>query len=196
MQRISIAPDDQLEAASDVFAMAEAMLGFVPNAIKILARQPAMMRSFMGLAGAVLGPGNPLSPELIQMIANVTSQASGCRYCQAHTAHGAEKKGVSAAKIRALWEYESNSLFSPEERAALTLAQAAGSVPNQATDAHFEALKPHFTEDEIVAIVSVIALFGFLNRWNDTMATTLEDGPLDFANANLGAMGWEVGNHG
>jgi hypothetical protein len=41
----------------------------------------------------------------------------------------------------------------------------------------------------------VIAMFGWLNRWNDTMATTLEDKPLDWAQANLAETGWEVDKH-
>ncbi len=47
-------------------------------------------------------------------------------------------------------------------------------VPNEASVADFNEVKEHFDEDQIVEIVATIALFGYLNRWNDTMATTLE----------------------
>ena len=62
-------------------------------------------------------------------------------------------------------------------------------------DEHFERLRDHFSDDEIVEIVSVISLFGWLNRWNDTMATTLEPAASQFATENLGASGWEIGAH-
>jgi uncharacterized peroxidase-related enzyme len=176
--------------------MTEAAMGFVPNSMKVMARQPALLRAFAALAGAIMGPASALPRDLVQMIANVTSQASGCRYCEAHTAHGAERQSVPEAKIEALWAYQTSDLFTPAERAALSLAQAAGSVPNETSGAHFTALRNHFSENEIVAIVGVIALFGFLNRWNDTLATTLEDGPLDFALSHLTAKGWTIGNHG
>ena len=60
------------------------------------------------------------------------------------------------------------------ERAALNLALAAGGCPPSVTDAHFDELKKHFSEDAIIEMVSVIAFFGWLNRWNDTLATQLE----------------------
>ena len=55
------------------------------------------------------------------------------------------------------------------------------------------ALAPYYRW--IVLLVGVIALFGFLNRWNDTMATPLEDTPLEFAETHLAAHGWEAGKH-
>jgi alkylhydroperoxidase family enzyme len=83
----------------------------------------------------------------------------------------------------------------PAERAALNLALAAGGCPPSVTDEHFVELKTHFSEDAIIEIVSVIALFGWQNRWNDTLATQLEEHPLEFARAHLAASGWTPGVH-
>ena len=195
MTRISSAPQQQLDASQDLLALAAAAMGFEANSLKVMARQPAILQGFMSLSAAILGPGASLDPVLRQMIAHIASAAAGCAYCQAHTAHGAEHRGANAAKIDALWEYETSDLFSPAEKAALDLALAAGSVPNQSTDEHFDALRDHYTEDEIVEIVAVIALFGFLNRWNDTLATSLEDSPLAFAEAHLAPIGWVGDKH-
>jgi len=98
------------------------------------------------------------------MIAHITRAAAGCNYCQAHTAHGAKNRGLAPEKIEAIWKYETSPLFTPSERAELALAQARGSVPNQATDAHFKALKQHYREDDIVEMVGAVSLFGLLNR--------------------------------
>jgi hypothetical protein len=38
--------------------------------------------------------------------------------------------------------------------------------------------------------VAVIALFGFLNRWNDTLGTVLEDVPKEFVEKELQPLGW------
>jgi len=46
-----------------------------------------------------------------------------------------------------------------------------------------------------VELTAAIATFGFLNRWNDTMATELEDEPLEFAGEHLAHHGWERGKH-
>lgn len=195
MTRIAPAPQDQLDASKDMLAMAAAAMGFEANSLKVMARQPAILQGFMALAGPILGPGASLEPGLRQMIAHIASAAAGCAYCQAHTAHIAEHNGASAAQLAALWEFETSDLFSAAEKAALDLALSAGSVPNQATDEQFETLRAHFSEDEIVEIVAVIALFGFLNRWNDTLATTLEDSPLAFAEAHLAPNGWVGDKH-
>ena len=104
--------------------------------------------------------------------------------------------GVNPAKIEAAFEYERSDLFSDAERAALTVAQGAGQVPNMVSDADMDALRKHFDEDQIVEIVGVICLFGWLNRFNDTMATDLEQKPRAFAESHLSESGWTVGRHG
>jgi len=60
---------------------------------------------------------------------------------------------------------------------------------------HFYELRKHFDENQIAGIVATISMFGFLNRWNDTMATELEDEPLEFASRVLAPGGWEIGRH-
>ncbi|HAY07562.1 MAG TPA: fusion protein [Hyphomonas sp.] len=171
-------------------------MGFVPNSLKIMARRPALMQGFLALAGALNGPSAILPPQLRQLVAHIASAASGCRYCQAHTAHNARRAGAQEEKIAAVWEYETSPLFSESERAALSLAQAAGSQPNMAGPEHFEAVRRWYSDDEVAEIVGVIALFGFLNRWNDTLATPLEESPTAFAEAHLSDAGWTAGKHG
>ena len=75
------------------------------------------------------------------------------------------------------------------------MARDAAQNPNAVTDADFDDLKRHFTEAQIIQIVATISLFGYLNRWNDTMATTLESEPLGYASAHLGDVGWSPGKH-
>src|SRR5262249_58025778 len=102
---------------------------------------------------------------------------------------------VEYKKLAAVWEYQTSPLYSAAERATLDFALAAASVPNAVTDDMFAELRKHWSEEQIVEIVGVIALFGFLNRWNDTMATPLEDDPLAFGERHLAAHGWDAGKH-
>lgn len=81
------------------------------------------------------------------------------------------------------------------EQDTLRLARDASVVPNAKTPAHFVELRNHFGEDEIVEIVAMIALFGWLNRWSDTMATELEREPMEFASRYLTQRGCKVGKH-
>ena len=195
MARIDPIPRDELSEFESAFAPVEQVMGFVPNSMFTMARVPGLMPAFQGLAGAVFM--NPLLPRaLVQMVAQVASTAAGCRYCQAHTAHSAERLGVSDEKLGDLWTFETSPHFDEAERAALRLAVAAGGVPNTTSDELIEACREHYSDDQIAALVAAIALFGFLNRWNDTMATDLEASPSSFGARVLAPGGWEIGNHG
>ena len=177
-----------------VFELTEAAMGFVPRSMFTMGRNPALLRAFAQLAGTVLGPGR-VDGGLKQLVAHVASTAAGCRYCQAHTASTATRNGVDASKVEAVWSFDTDDRFTDAERAALRLARDAASVPNATTAARFDELSAHFDEEQIVELVAVISLFGWLNRWNDTMATDLEDEPLGFGRAHLAAQGWEPGKH-
>ena len=195
MAHLKNAEAAQLAEVADELALATAAMGFEPNSLKIMAHRPDLLRGFLALSAAVLGPDAALAPDLRQMIAHVASTAAGCNYCQAHTAHVAHERGVADEKIAALWSYETDPQFSEAERAALALAQAGASHPNGARQAHFDALQKHYSDAEICEIVAVIATFGFLNRWNDTLATALEDSPLAYAESHLVGNGWKPERH-
>jgi len=178
-----------------IFQGVEAAMGFVPNSMLTMAHWPELLQSFGGFAGGIIN-GGELERSLKQLIAFVVSNAAGCRYCQAHTSHGAEVNGVSPEKIQAAFEFETSALFTEPEKAALRVALHAGMVPNAVEPEHMDALKEHFSDKQCVEVVAVISLFGFLNRWNDTMATTLEDKPRALASGTIAADDWDVGKHG
>ena len=185
---------DALPEHEPIFEMVEQMMGFVPNSMFTMARVPGLLEGFNALGRAVMA-NTIITPHLRQMVAQVTSTAAGCRYCQAHTGHTAERMGVSEEKLADLWLFETSDHFDAAERAALRLAMHAGSVPNATTAADFEECAKHFSEEQITAIVATISFFGYLNRWNDTMATDLEDHPTEFGGRVLSDSGWEPGKH-
>ncbi len=169
--------------------------GFTPNSIRTMARRPNVVRAFMQLNQAVLYEGS-VNEELKMLVSLVASQAAGCRYCQAHMANLSRIYKASEEKIARVWEFETADCFTPAERAALRLAYKGSLAPSQATAEEFAAAYEHFDEAEVVEIVASIALFGFLNRWNDTMATELEELPAQVAGETLAdSTGWEVGKH-
>ncbi len=185
---------EDLAELEGVFQLVEGAMGFLPNSMLIMARKPGLVEAFAGLGLAVQGP-SALPDEIKRMAAFMASRAAGCVYCQTHTHHQAANAGISADKLDALWAYETSDLFSEAERAALRVAQAAAQVPNAVTGADMAALKQHFSDEQIVDLVAVISLFGFLNRWNDTFATALEKEPSSHAAAHMAAHGWGAGKH-
>ncbi|MEM8697164.1 MAG: carboxymuconolactone decarboxylase family protein [Pseudomonadota bacterium] len=196
MAHIDPLPFDRLpEELQSRLGAAEERMGFTSNDIMTMARWPELLGALEGLIGTIYG-SQEVDLGLKRMMAMVASSAAGCRYCEAHTAHGAaQMSGVDSEKVAAVWEYRTSDLFSDAERAALDLALAAGQTPNAATEDHFAALRAHWSERQIVEMVALIGLFGFLNRWNDTLATPLEDAPLSYALENFGG-DWSAGKHG
>lgn len=188
------APTTTNESQAPLFAAYEQIMGFVPETARTMSRVPGLLESYAGLAVTVAGSGL-ISEPLVQLVAHITSAAGGCRYCQAHTVAHAEKLGVEPDKLTELWSFETSPLFSDAERTALTLALHAGQHPNGVTDADVDACRQHFDDDQITAIVAVCALFGFLNRWNDSLATTLEAVPSVAADRYLRHQGWAPGKH-
>ncbi len=155
---------------------AEQMMGFVANDALTMAGSPRLLHAFAQLVEAVYAPGR-IDDGLRRLIGLLSSSAAGCRYCVGHTAHGAQAQGMDEAKLAGVFDFKTSPAFTAAERAALTVAQQAGQTPNGVTDAMFAQLAVHFDREQQLEIVAVIALFGFLNRWNSTLATELESRP-------------------
>ena len=170
-------------------------LGFSPNSVLTMQRRPAISKAFINLNKAVMANEGRVTSALKRMIAWVSSNATGCRYCQAHAIRAAERYGAEKEQLDNIWEYKTHAAFSEAERAALDFSLAASMVPN-AVDAKIkETLYKYWDEGEIVEMLGVISLFGYLNRWNDSMGTSLEEDAIESGNKFLGKNGFGVGKH-
>jgi len=193
--RLQPLPADHNPELKANFEASARNLGFVPNSMLIMQRRPEIMKGFAAMSASLSDPSSTVDKGLKRLIAHVVSRSAGCRYCMAHTAGGALHLGVDEQKVAAIWDYQTSELFSQDERAALDLAAASGCVPNAVTDDMFAEMRKYWSEEQIVEIVAVIAVFGFLNRWNDTMGTPLEDEPLEVGAKFLADHGWSPGKH-
>lgn len=189
-------PEDHDPELIDLIQFFRGPLGTVPNSVLTMQRRPKIARAFTELNKAVMENLGRVTAEQKRLIGFVASQAAGCRYCQAHTILAAERFGSTPERMNAIYDYANSSLFTDAEKAAFDFALAAASVPNGVTPEIAHALKRHWTDDEIVEILGVVALFGYLNRWNDSMATTLEPIGVSAGERNLVHHGWTPGRHG
>ncbi len=103
--------------------------------------------------------------------------------------------GITLEKLDTICEYQSSELYSDAERVALDYALAAGSVPNGVTEELMQRMRVHWNENQIVEILGAVCLYGFLNRWNDSMATDLETSPAQMGERVLSQGGWNGGKH-
>lgn len=177
MSRIEPAAIADLEEPErEAVARAEALMGFTANDVLTMARNPDLLRAVGELVRAVYAPGR-VDDGLKRLIGLVTSTAAGCRYCMGHTALSSSEYGVPEDKLAEIWNFDTSPGYSPAERAALHVALHAGQSPTGVTDAMFDELARYFDADAQLEIVAVIAMFGFLNRWNATLGTELEERP-------------------
>lgn len=170
-------------------------MGFLPTSMLVMAHRPELVRAVAELAKVVYDPEAKTSRQLRNLVGHVASRAAGCMYCSAHTASNSTRSGIEDQKLADVWEFETSPHFTEAERVALRFAQHGAVVPNAVTDVDVAELEKHYDHQEIVEIMTVIAWFGFLNRWNDSLATTLEDLPRAEAERTVARGGWTVGKH-
>jgi len=186
------ADDPELQRLIEFY---EETLGFCPNSVKTMHHRPQIAYAFIEMNKAVMANHGRVSSTLKRMIAYISSNAAGCRYCQAHAIRAAERYGAEDEKLENIWEYKTHPAFSEAERAALDFAFAASVIPNSVDDTIAENLRPYWDEGEIVEITGVVALFGYLNRWNDSMGTEMETGAIESGEKYLSKKGWNTGKH-
>ena len=170
-------------------------LGFTPNSLFTMMHRPRISDAFVEMNKAVMENKGRVTSSLKRELAYLSSMTTGCRYCEAHTIRAAERYGSEQDRLNHIWEYKTYGAFSDGDRAVFDLAIAASQVPNAVTDEIADNMRQHWDEGEIVEIMGVIALFGYLNRWNDSMGTQLEDPAANHANQLLGHKGWTRGKH-
>lgn len=170
-------------------------LGFCPNSVLTMQRRPSIAKAFIELNMAVMENHGQLTSEFKRLIAFVSSNTAGCRYCQAHTIRAAERYGSSLQRLENVWNFDTQDCFNDAEKAALRFAQEASMVPVNIAENTEQQLHFHWSDNDIVEIMGVIALFGYLNRWNDVMATTLEDDANTSGEDLLKGISWVPGKH-
>lgn len=178
----------------DGFEAFQKRLGFYPNSMMILQRRPASVKAFRQATGAISGEGSLIDPAMKAMITLVASRVAGCPYVLAHAAHAVLHAGAEA-KLAAIHDYRNSALFSPKEKLTLDYAFATASIPCAVTDDMVRDMRSHWSDEELVDITSLIALYGFFDRWNAANATPLEAEPLEVAQKYLGPHGWKPGRH-
>lgn len=195
MSHMKPLPAEASPELQDDFAIFERILGFVPNSLLTMQRRPKMVKGFGELTKGVMDPEGSVDLGLMRLIAHFSSRAAGCQYCEAHSLVAAKIHNVPQDKLDAIWEYQESPLYTEAERVALDFALAAGSVPNAVDAELFTRMKQHWNEDQIVQILGAVCLYGFLNRWNDSMATDLEASPREMGENVLARGGWTGGKH-
>ena len=138
---------------------------------RIMANRPEVLKNFIPLYGAIVGPGSVdrRTKELVYLTVSYTNQ---CAYCTAaHTSSGA-KAGISEAEMQALRSGQLDG-FSASEQAAIRYARELTQTAT-AKDTG-EGLKAHFNDEQVVEITLVAAMANFTNRFNNGLGVMPEE---------------------
>lgn len=197
MKKPLVSPIDKnsSEETQEMARFYEETLGFTPNSLFTMMRRPRIARAFLEMNQAVMENKGRVTSALKRQLAYLSSMTTGCRYCEAHAIRAAERYGSDQDKLNNIWEYKTYPAFSEAERAVFDFAIAASQVPNAVTDEISEEMRKHWDDGEIVEILGVVALFGYLNRWNDSMGTQLEEPAASDGVKYLERKGWNRGKH-
>ena len=155
---------DQVEKpAKAVYEKFEKDTGKVPEWVKVMAHNPKVVKEFTELFKVIMGEGY-IEPLLRWKIAYTVSQTLRCPFCVDVTGKMLKSLGISDKTLKQIKEREN---LSEEEKKVLSLVKE---VTEKATCnvSLFENLKAKFSEKELVEIVSIIGLFNYINRFNNT----------------------------
>lgn len=196
MAKIRPLPQETHADLQDTFRTYQKLLGYVPNSVLILQHRPKVVKALGQLAAAVWDADCAVDIGLKRLAAYLASRLHGCAYSMAHAAEAAHRAGISDARMQAVVDYRSSPLFTAAERVALDFAVAAAAQPCAVDDHLIERMRQHWTDAQIVEIAAAVAINGFLNRWNSSMAVPLEAEPAAYGAAHLRQHGWNIGRHG
>ena len=195
MPLVTPLPSDHSAEISELAKFFNETLGFPPNSVLTMMRRPEIAKAFINLNMAVMDNQGTVTSEQKRLIGYITSANTGCRYCEAHTILAAQRYGGTEQRLEKIWEFRGSDLYTNAEKAAFEFALAASAVPNAVDQNISDNLHKYWDDAEIVEILGVISLFGFLNRWNDSMGTTMESGAVNAGEELLTHSGWERGKH-
>ncbi|MBN9684910.1 MULTISPECIES: carboxymuconolactone decarboxylase family protein [unclassified Corallococcus] len=106
-----------------------------------------------------------LETSLCELVKIRASQINGCAFCIHLHTRDARAQGMTEERIYLLDGWRESPLYTERERAALGWTEALTLVSEtHAPDEDYAALKPHFTEEEIVKLTLMIGVINIANR--------------------------------
>jgi len=171
MALISSLEKDQIkETIISVYEKFEKDTGKVPEWVKVMAHRPEILKEFVELFKAVMGEGQ-IETSLKWKIAYTVSSQLKCPFCVDVTTKMLKKLGASEEMIQKIKERKD---LPEEEKDILELVKDVTDNAHVDNPEIFERLRKKLSEPQIVELVSVIGLFNYINRFNNTLGVLPE----------------------
>ncbi|MFM0435543.1 carboxymuconolactone decarboxylase family protein [Paraburkholderia strydomiana] len=123
---------------------------------------PAAIKAMLGLEERI--GKSSIEKSLADLVRLRASQINGCAFCvDMHTAD-ARKAGETDRRLATVVTWRETPFFTDRERAALEWTEALTLVSHDhVPDAVWEAVRPHFSDEELVDLTLLISA---INAWN------------------------------
>ncbi|MDT8376759.1 MAG: carboxymuconolactone decarboxylase family protein [Mariprofundaceae bacterium] len=140
--------------------------GEVLEPARLWGRTPWVFCSLALLYGALDRRSSPIEPALRSLITVRVSQINWCEFCVDINSATLLKRGDNRLKLEHLPAFRDSDRFNEREKAALAYAEAVTFSDQQPTEAHFEALRCHFSDDAIIELTGLIAFQNMSSKFN------------------------------
>ena len=162
----SLEKEQASEIAKEIYQKFEEETGKVPEWVKVMAHRPEILKEFVELFNAIMKQG-VIDPLLKWKIAYTVSQTLKCPFCLDVSEKMLKKFGASEETIEKIKSLEGETQAEKETLELIKDVTLDGHLDNPEL---FEKLRQRFSEPEIIEIISVMGLFNFINRFNNTLA--------------------------
>ncbi|HHE76448.1 MAG TPA: hypothetical protein ENL27_00445 [Candidatus Parcubacteria bacterium] len=160
----SLGKDEISEPAREIYEEFEKDGKKVPEWVRVMAHRPEILKEFFELFKSIMGEGK-IDKKLKWTIAYTVSETLKCPFCVDVTSKMLKKMGATDEEIE---QTKKMGNLSEREKDVLELVKEVTLKAHICTPELFEKMKKEFSEPEIVEIVSIIGLFNYINRFNNT----------------------------
>ncbi|NUO97548.1 MAG: carboxymuconolactone decarboxylase family protein [Nonomuraea sp.] len=112
---------------------------------------------------------SPLPQTVQDLVMLRASQINGCGFCVDYHTKDATAAGETAVRLHLVAAWRESTVFTEAERAALALAEEGTRIADAhggVSDETWAGVRAHYDDDQIVALVSLIAMINANNRLN------------------------------
>ncbi|MBB5402441.1 carboxymuconolactone decarboxylase family protein [Paraburkholderia youngii] len=123
---------------------------------------PVAIKALLGVEERI--GKSALEKSLTELVRLRASQINGCAYCVDMHTSDARKRGETERRLATVVVWRETPFFTDRERAALEWTEAVTLVShNHVPDAVWQAVRPHFSDEELVDLTLLISA---INAWN------------------------------
>jgi len=160
----TIDKDNANEIVREIYRSFEEKNGNVPEWVKVMAHRPEILKEFAELFRVIMGKGE-IEDYLKWKIAYVVSETLKCKFCVSVTEKMLRKLGASEETLNQVKNFKD---LPDQEKQILELVKDITLDGYLDRPELLDHLKEDMTEAQMVELVSVIGLFNYINRFNNT----------------------------